>query len=77
MRGAIRPASSNRRRLLAEQQGAQRGRIDDLRGGTPPNKLHFPASLRDSEDIDLVRTSAGCASVPIVDRSRAIRMAIM
>ena len=30
-----------------------------FRGGTALNKLHFPAPLRYSEDIDLVRTSAG------------------
>ena len=30
-----------------------------LRGGTALNKLHFPAPLRYSEDIDLVRTSHG------------------
>jgi predicted nucleotidyltransferase component of viral defense system len=28
-----------------------------FRGGTALNKLHFPAPLRYSEDIDLVRTS--------------------
>ncbi|WP_313903766.1 nucleotidyl transferase AbiEii/AbiGii toxin family protein [Rhizobium leguminosarum] len=30
-----------------------------FRGGTALNKLHFPAPLRYSEDIDLVRTEAG------------------
>ncbi len=30
-----------------------------FRGGTALNKLHFPKPLRYSEDIDLVRTSAG------------------
>jgi hypothetical protein len=30
-----------------------------FRGGTALNKLHFPAPLRYSEDIDLVRTSEG------------------
>jgi len=30
-----------------------------FRGGTALNKLHFPTPLRYSEDIDLVRTSAG------------------
>ncbi len=30
-----------------------------FRGGTALNKLHFPAPLRYSEDIDLVRTSQG------------------
>ncbi|MGC2769963.1 MAG: nucleotidyl transferase AbiEii/AbiGii toxin family protein, partial [Candidatus Acidiferrum sp.] len=29
-----------------------------FRGGTALNKLHFPAPLRYSEDIDLVRTTA-------------------
>ena len=30
-----------------------------FRGGTALNKLHFPASLRYSQDIDLVRTTPG------------------
>jgi predicted nucleotidyltransferase component of viral defense system len=30
-----------------------------FRGGTALNKLHFPKPLRYSEDIDLVRTTAG------------------
>ena len=30
-----------------------------VRGGTALNKLHFPAPLRYSEDIDLVRTAGG------------------
>lgn len=30
-----------------------------FRGGTALNKLHFPAPLRYSEDIDLVRTTRG------------------
>ena len=30
-----------------------------FRGGTALNKLHFPTPLRYSEDIDLVRTTAG------------------
>jgi len=30
-----------------------------FRGGTALNKLHFPAPVRYSEDIDLVRTTAG------------------
>ena len=30
-----------------------------FRGGTALNKLHFPAPLRYSEDIDLVRTTTG------------------
>ena len=41
-----------------------------IRGGTALNKLHFPAPLRYSEDIDLVRTSAGPIG-PILDRLRA------
>lgn len=42
-----------------------------FRGGTALNKLHFPAPLRYSEDIDLVLTSPGAIG-PILDRSRAI-----
>ena len=42
-----------------------------LRGGTALNKLHFPAPLRYSEDIDLVRTSSGPIG-PILDRLRVI-----
>ena len=42
-----------------------------VRGGTALNKLHFPAALRYSEDIDLVRTFAGPIG-PILDRLRAI-----
>ena len=42
-----------------------------VRGGTALNKLHFPAPLRYSEDIDLVRTSAGPIG-PILDRLRAV-----
>jgi predicted nucleotidyltransferase component of viral defense system len=42
-----------------------------FRGGTALNKLHFPAPLRYSEDIDLVRTSAGPIG-PILDRLRAV-----
>ncbi len=38
-----------------------------FRGGTALNKLHFPMPLRYSEDIDLVRTTAGPIS-PILDR---------
>ncbi|MDA8363981.1 MAG: nucleotidyl transferase AbiEii/AbiGii toxin family protein, partial [Gammaproteobacteria bacterium] len=30
-----------------------------FRGGTALHKLHFPTPLRYSEDIDLVRTTAG------------------
>ncbi|HMR54769.1 MAG TPA: nucleotidyl transferase AbiEii/AbiGii toxin family protein [Amaricoccus sp.] len=42
-----------------------------FRGGTALNKLHFPVPLRYSEDIDLVRTSAGPIG-PILDRLRAV-----
>lgn len=42
-----------------------------FRGGTALNKLHFPAPLRYSEDIDLVRTNAGPIG-PILDRLREI-----
>nr|WIE93433.1 nucleotidyl transferase AbiEii/AbiGii toxin family protein [Mesorhizobium sp. WSM4875] len=42
-----------------------------FRGGTALNKLHFPAPLRYSEDIDLVRTTPGAIG-PILDRLRAI-----
>lgn len=42
-----------------------------FRGGTALNKLHFPSPLRYSEDIDLVRTSAGPIG-PILDRLRAV-----
>lgn len=42
-----------------------------FRGGTAPNKLHFPAPLRYSEDIDLVRTSNGPIG-PVLDRLRSI-----
>jgi predicted nucleotidyltransferase component of viral defense system len=38
-----------------------------FRGGTALNKLHFPAPLRYSEDIDLVRTIAGPIR-PVLDR---------
>jgi predicted nucleotidyltransferase component of viral defense system len=41
-----------------------------FRGGTALNKLHFPAPLRYSEDIDLVRTTHGPIR-PILDRLRA------
>ena len=37
-----------------------------FRGGTALNKLHFPRALRYSEDIDLVRTTAGPIR-PILD----------
>lgn len=40
-----------------------------FRGGTALNKLHFPAALRYSEDIDLVRTTSGPIG-PILDRLR-------
>jgi predicted nucleotidyltransferase component of viral defense system len=42
-----------------------------FRGGTALNKLHFVTPLRYSEDIDLVRTSAGPIG-PILDRLRAV-----
>ena len=40
-----------------------------FRGGTALNKLHFPAPIRYSEDIDLVRTASGPIK-PIIDRVR-------
>ncbi len=40
-----------------------------FRGGTALNKLHFPAPIRYSEDIDLVRTSTGPIK-PIIDSVR-------
>ena len=40
-----------------------------FRGGTALNKLHFPAPLRYSEDIDFVRTSHGPIG-PVLDRLR-------
>ena len=40
-----------------------------FRGGTALNKLHFPAPIRYSEDIDLVRTTAGPIG-PVLDRVR-------
>ncbi len=42
-----------------------------FRGGTALNKLHFPVPLRYSEDIDLVRTSAGPIG-PILDQLRVV-----
>jgi hypothetical protein len=42
-----------------------------FRGGTALNKLHFPEPLRYSEDIDLVRTTAGPIG-PILDHLRAV-----
>jgi len=42
-----------------------------FRGGTALNKLHFPAPLRYSEDIDLVRTTHGGIG-PILDRIRDV-----
>lgn len=42
-----------------------------IRGGTALSKLHFPAPLRYSDDIDLVRTSAGPIG-PILDRLRVL-----
>ena len=46
-----------------------------FRGGTALNKLHFPAPLRYSEDIDLVRTSHGPIGPvprPVTCRSGAV-----
>lgn len=42
-----------------------------FRGGTALNKLHFPAPLRYSEDIDLVRTTHGPIK-PLLRRLREI-----
>ncbi len=42
-----------------------------FRGGTALNKLHFPASLRYSEDIDPVRTSTGPIG-PILGQLRVV-----
>lgn len=42
-----------------------------FRGGTALHKLHFPTPLRYSEDIDLVRTSAGPIG-PILDGIRRV-----
>lgn len=42
-----------------------------FRGGTALNKLHFPAPLRYSEDIDLVRTTAGPIK-PLLDGLRRV-----
>lgn len=42
-----------------------------FRGGTALNKLHFPAPIRYSEDIDLVRTTPGPIG-PILDRVREL-----
>jgi predicted nucleotidyltransferase component of viral defense system len=42
-----------------------------FRGGTALNKLHFPKSLRYSEDIDLTRTNAGPIG-HVLDRVRQI-----
>ena len=42
-----------------------------IRGGTALNKMHFPAPLRYSEDIDLVRTSTGPIG-PILDGLRVV-----
>ena len=42
-----------------------------FRGGTALNKLHFPKPLRYSEDIDLVRTTAGPIG-PLLDRIRSV-----
>ncbi len=42
-----------------------------FRGGTALHKLHFPRPLRYSEDIDLVRMSAGGIG-PVLDRIRDV-----
>ena len=42
-----------------------------FRGGTALHKLHFPRPLRYSEDIDLVRTTAGGIG-PVLDRVRNV-----
>src|ERR1700730_13907214 len=42
-----------------------------FRGGTALNKLLFPKPMRYSEDIDLVRTTAGPIG-PILDRAREV-----
>ncbi len=42
-----------------------------FRGGTALNKLHLPKPLRYSEDIDLVRTTAGSIG-PVLDAVRGI-----
>jgi hypothetical protein len=42
-----------------------------FRGGTALNKLHFPAPLRYSEDIDLVRTAVGPMGL-VLDALRAV-----
>ncbi len=42
-----------------------------FRGGTALNKLHFPAPLRYSEDIDLVRTTTGPIG-PVLDGVRGV-----
>ncbi len=42
-----------------------------FRGGTALNKLHFPAPLRYSDDIDLVRTTHGPIK-PLLSRIRGI-----
>ena len=42
-----------------------------FRGGTSLNKLHFPGPLRYSEDLDLVRTTAGPIK-PLLDGLRRV-----
>ncbi len=42
-----------------------------FRGGTALNKLHFPKPLCYSEDIDLIRTSAGPIG-PVLEAVRAV-----
>ena len=46
-----------------------------FRGGTALNKLHFPAPLRYSEDIDLVRTSHGPIG-SVLDQLRVVSGAV-
>lgn len=41
-----------------------------FRGGAALNKLHFPEPMRYSEDLDLVRSTAGPIG-PVLDRARA------
>ena len=44
---------------------------EQLRGGTALNKLHIPKPLRYSEDIDLVRKTAGPIG-PVLDAVRGV-----
>lgn len=59
------------RALVAIYSDELLGKELRFRGGTALNKLHFPKPLRYSEDIDLVRTTAGPIG-PILDRLREI-----